>query len=162
MIRFVVTGYTIFYGENSSPGLNLYFMNKQGEIIIVDDDQDDCEILSDTLKSLNIQNKIICFNYVTDVLTHLRKIDSDPFIIFSDIRMPTINGFELKQMIHADKHLIKKSIPFILFSTTIDSNVFTTALSVGVQGIFTKPVLINDLKIKLEAIMNYFNDCFGN
>src|SRR5438128_2321567 len=114
-------------------------MNKLGEIIIVDDDADDLQLLCDAIANLKIENKIMTFKQASEVLEHLRKIDSDPFFIISDFRMHIINGLELRQMIYTDDNLIKKAVPFILYSTTIDSQAFNMALAIGVQGFFLKP-----------------------
>jgi CheY-like chemotaxis protein len=105
-------------------------MNKKGEIVIVDDDIEDCELFTESLQKLGIINKEVCFQTVKDALDYLRKVDSDPFIIISDLRMPIINGFEFRQMMYADENLIKKAIPFVLFSLNISSADFNTALSV--------------------------------
>lgn len=137
-------------------------MNKNGEILIVEDDKDDIELVCDAIRELKIQNEVICFTSANDVLTHLRKVDSDPFFILSDLRMPLVNGLELKQMIYADENLIKKAIPFILYSTTINSSTFNTALAVGVQGFFLKPASLHGLRDLLETVLKYMNDVMGN
>ena len=140
----------------------LLSMNKNGEILIVEDDGDDRDMICEALKDLKIRNEVFCFNSAHDVLAHLRKVDSDPFFILCDLRMPLVNGLELKQMIYADENLIKKAVPFILCSTTIDSSVFNTALAVGVQGFFVKPPSMQELIDLLETILKYMNDIMGN
>ena len=137
-------------------------MNKKGEILIVEDDKDDSDFVCEAFKDLKIANEVICFTNANDVLIHLRKVDSDPFFILSDLRMPLINGLELKQMIYADENLIKKAIPFILYSTTINSATFNTSLAVGVQGFFVKPASLDALRDLLETIVKYMNDVMGN
>lgn len=137
-------------------------MNKKGEIIIVDDDEDDCQLFSESLQRIKITNKVVCFANVQDTLNYLRKIDSDPFLIFSDLRMPGINGLEFKQMISADENLVKKAIPFVLFTLAIDNTSFNTALTIGVQGFFVKPLSVDELDDTLSTIINYFQKNFGN
>ena len=61
-----------------------------------------------------------------------------------------------------DENLIKKAIPFILYSTTISSSNFNTALAVGVQGFFVKPASMDSLRDLLETILKYMNDIMGN
>lgn len=137
-------------------------MNKKGEIIIVDDDEDDCEIFVESLQRLDVPNKVVCFKSVQETLCYLRKVDSDPFLIISDLRMPGINGLEFRQMIYADMNLVKKAIPFILFTLTIDRISFNTALVVGVQGFFVKPISLQEMDETLSLIINYFQKSFGN
>ena len=137
-------------------------MNKAGEIIVVDDDQDDCELFSDALKAANVPNRVICFHNPLDAITYLEQEEADPFVIFSDLRMSPINGFEFKQMIFAHEGLVKMAVPFILFSNTIDSPSFNTALAVGVQGFFCKPSSFNKLTDTVSLIINYFKLGFGD
>ena len=65
-------------------------MNKYGEILIVEDDGDDRDIVCDSLKELEVDNEVVCFKNANDALVHLRKEDSDPFFILSDLRMPLV------------------------------------------------------------------------
>lgn len=136
-------------------------MNKNGEILIVDDDGDDVEIVCDTLKHLAIPNKVTCFTNAHELLTHLREMESEPFFILCDFRMPLMNGLELKQMIQQDETLRKKIVPFLLYSTTIDTATFNAALAAGVQGFFLKPITIQALRDLLQTIIKYMNDVMG-
>jgi CheY-like chemotaxis protein len=137
-------------------------MNKQGEILIVDDDPDDAQMICDAAEEIKIPNKCVILTSAEDTLAYLRKVDSDPFFIICDFRMPRINGLELKQMIQADENLIRKAIPFILFSTSIDSNVFNLALSIGVQGFYVKPATFTELQELLQTIYTYLVQAVGN
>jgi CheY-like chemotaxis protein len=137
-------------------------MNKKGEIVVVDDDNDDIEIVAEALKTIDIPNKAIFFNSADEALAYLRKPDADPFLILCDFRMPRINGLEFRQMMYADKQLIKKAVPFILYSTTVDSETFNTALMVGVQGFFVKPSSVDELSSILRLIFQYCDIAIGN
>lgn len=137
-------------------------MNKQGEIVIVDDDIEDSDLIIEAFKELGFENKVICFQKAPDVLEYLRKIDSDPFFIIADLRMPIINGLELRQMIYTDENLIQKAVPFVLYSTAVSSSAFNMALTVGVQGFLIKPASFEQLRERLRLVYNYMNECFGN
>lgn len=136
-------------------------MNKKGEILIVDDDPDDAQMICDAADEIKIPNKRVIVRSAEDALSYLRKIDSDPFFIICDFRMPKINGLELKQMIQADENLIRKAIPFILFSSSIESSVFNLALSIGVQGFYVKPASFRELYELLQTIYNYHTQAVG-
>ncbi|WP_293891286.1 hypothetical protein [Flavobacterium sp.] len=53
-------------------------MNKQGAIIIVEDDKDDQEIFGEVFKDLNYTNEIIFFNDGQEALTYLIEIPRSP------------------------------------------------------------------------------------
>lgn len=88
-------------------------MNHTGPIIIIEDDLDDQEILGEVLKELEYKNKVIFFSDGEKALTYLTSTDIEPFIIFSDINMPKLNGMELRAKIHENEDLRIKSIPYL-------------------------------------------------
>jgi len=63
-------------------------MNKTGPIIIIEDDIDDQDILSDIFKELNYNNKPIFFGDSVQALEYLTSTDIEPFLVLSDINMP--------------------------------------------------------------------------
>jgi CheY-like chemotaxis protein len=80
-------------------------MNKDGEIIIIEDDMDDQFLLEEVFKSLDYPNKRI---YLPDGLSALEYLHGEkvaPFIILSDINMPKLNGLELRNKLQTDAAL---------------------------------------------------------
>lgn len=53
-------------------------MNRQGPIIIIEDDQDDQEILKEVLEKLSYPNKIVFFSDGEAALEFLTSTDVDP------------------------------------------------------------------------------------
>jgi len=72
-------------------------MNKGGPIIIIEDDLDDQELLSEVFKKLNYKNEIVFFGDGQEALEYLTDTSIEPFIIFSDINMPKLSGMEYKR-----------------------------------------------------------------
>ena len=107
-------------------------MNKGGPIIIIEDDVDDREILSDVFERLHIRNEVKFFSNGEQALDYLTLTDVEPFIIFSDINMPKLNGMELRAKIHKNEDLRLKSIPYLFFSTTAEQRHVIDAYSKSV------------------------------
>ncbi|MBE7173079.1 MAG: response regulator [Williamsia sp.] len=133
-------------------------MNKR-PIIIIEDDIDDQEIITQVLESLNISNKPVFFNNGKEALDFLQKEDVHPFVILSDINMPVMNGFELRMRIAEDMHLRNKSIPFVFYTTAADQKSVSTAYDLTVQGFFIKPPDISSLTKILKSILEYWKYC---
>lgn len=93
-------------------------MKIKGEIIVIEDDQDDRDFLKDIFESLNYPNKIVFFEDPTKVLEYLSDEKVKPFMIISDINMPKLSGFELRDKILQDKVINKKCLPYIFLSTS--------------------------------------------
>ena len=136
-------------------------MNKNGPVVIIEDDEDDQLILNEIFKSLNYKNAIIFFKDGNDALDYLNKTDIIPFLILSDINMPKINGFELRAKVHTNELLNIKCIPYLFFTTTADKKSVIDAYSMSVQGFFIKPNSHQKLQSTITKIMEYWKECIA-
>lgn len=135
-------------------------MRNAGPIIIVEDDEDDIEIVTDLLKDLAMLNEVIFFNKAADAFNFLKSSTKQPFIILCDINMPGINGFDLKRQIDKHPQLRQKSIPFIFFSTAATPAIVNAAYAeMTIQGFFQKSADLRILKQQLSAILEYWRLC---
>lgn len=134
-------------------------MNKTGPIIIIEDDLDDQELLTDVFKELEFKNEIIFFGDGEKALEFLINTAIEPFIIFSDINMPKLNGVELREKVHNNEDLRIKSIPYLFFTTTAEQKHVIEAYSKSIQGFFIKPSSFPDLKRTIKIIVEYWQEC---
>src|SRR5687768_11460237 len=133
-------------------------MNKSGPIIIIEDDLDDQEMLVEIFHKLGYVNKIIYFVDGNKALEYLNKSEVLPFLILSDINMPKINGFELRNKIFTDAQLQTKCIPYLFFTTGADKKHVIDAYSMSVQGFFIKPSSIKGLENTIRKIVEYWQE----
>ena len=134
-------------------------MNKTGAIIIIEDDSDDQEMFSEVFKELNYKNEIVFFNDGQAALTYLTAKTTEPFIVFSDINMPKLNGMELRKQIHENEDMRLKTIPYLFFTTSAAQEAVVDAYSKSIQGFFIKPSNFDDLKSTLKIIVEYWQKC---
>ena len=134
-------------------------MNKNGPIIVIEDDRDDQELMSDAFEDLGYKNEILFFGDGELALDYLVNNHVEPFIVFSDINMPKLNGMELREKIHNNEDLRLKSIPYLFFSTSSEQQFIIDAYSKSVQGFFIKPANYTDLKNILKTIVEYWKTC---
>ncbi|KFF03348.1 response regulator [Flavobacterium reichenbachii] len=134
-------------------------MNKGGPIIIIEDDLDDQDILTDVFKELDYKNKIIFFSDGEKALEYLTFTDVEPFIIFSDINMPKLSGIDLRAKIHENEDLRLKSIPYLFFSTSAEQKHVIDAYSKSIQGFFVKPSEYGEIKRIIKTIVSYWEAC---
>lgn len=71
-------------------------MNKNGPIVIIEDDLDDQQILTEIFNELPYGNKLVFFDDGVQALEYLTDTDIEPFLVLSDINMPKLNGMELR------------------------------------------------------------------
>jgi CheY-like chemotaxis protein len=134
-------------------------MNKDGPIVVIEDDIDDQEILNEIFQRLGYKNKIDFFTDGNEALAYLNKTDVQPFLILSDINMPKMNGFELRNKIFTDEQLQTKCIPYLFFTTSADKKSVTEAYAMSSQGFFTKPGNMKDLENTIRKIVEYWKEC---
>jgi response regulator RpfG family c-di-GMP phosphodiesterase len=133
---------------------------KSGPIIFVEDDIDDKEIMEEVLKELNIPNKLIWFKNADDAWHYLKTTPDQPFIIFSDVNLPKLNGIDFKRRIDYDMELRRKSIPFIFYSTAVTQQIVNEAYTqMTVQGFFQKSNGFEEMKENIKLILDYWMAC---
>ena len=134
-------------------------VNKSGPIIIIEDDADDQEVLTEIFKKLNYPNKILFFFDGQDALDFINKSSDSPFLILSDINMPKLNGFALREKLKTDAKLNIKCIPYLFFSTALSQKSVIDAYSLSVQGFFVKQNSMSELEKTIFVIMEYWRRC---
>jgi CheY-like chemotaxis protein len=134
-------------------------LNKNGPIIIIEDDADDQEILTEIFRKLNYPNKVIFFFDGEQALDYINRSDVSPFLILSDINMPKLNGFALREKLRTDAKLTTKCIPYLFFSTALNQKHVIEAYSQSVQGFFVKQTSMVEAEKTISAIMEYWRRC---
>ncbi|HEX8269808.1 MAG TPA: response regulator [Flavobacterium sp.] len=131
-------------------------MNKKGPIIIIEDDEDDTFLLREIFKDLEVENEIICFTDGNDAYNYFLKSTEQPFMIMSDINMPVISGFELRDKIFNDERLRFKRVPYLFFTTSASQKSVVEAYDQSVQGFFVKPSTMEASRKSVAAIIEYW------
>jgi CheY-like chemotaxis protein len=134
-------------------------VNKNGPVIVIEDDADDQQFLTEIFQKFNYQNKILFFFDGQDALDHINATNDLPFLILSDINMPKLNGFALREKLKTDSKLNNKCIPYLFFSTALDQKSVIQAYSQSVQGFFVKQNTMAELEKTISAIMEYWRRC---
>ena len=135
-------------------------MPKPGPIVIVDDDMDDQEIITDVLKDIGVSNKLIFFDRCNDAFHYLKTTSDQPFIILCDINLPEMTGLEFKAQVDSDMELKQKSVPFIFMSTAAGKSIVTEAYTkMTIQGFFEKTASMQEIKKSLTVILDYWKLC---
>jgi len=136
-------------------------MNKAGPIIVIEDDADDRDLLQMVFTELNYKNPIQFFGDGLEALNHISERDVFPFLILSDINMPKLNGFELKEMVQTNEDLSRKCIPYLFFSTTVSEKAVYDAYTLSAQGFFLKPDKYEILLRTIKTIIDYWTLCYS-
>jgi CheY-like chemotaxis protein len=132
-------------------------MNKNGPIIIIEDDLDDQELLFLLYKEMNYTNELVFLDNGDEGLRYLKSMSTLPFLIISDMNMPKINGMELRALVQKNAAIRSKCIPYIILSTTATKDFVDNAYALGVHGYFKKPTRPADWRIMMRSILEYWS-----
>ena len=128
-------------------------------ILIVEDDKDDCDLLTTALLAIGITNEFVCFQNPAEALIYLKTTKSDTFLIISDVNMPLMNGFDFKKRINEDSKLSRKKIPFVFLSTSASTYLVNEAYDLSIQGYFQKPNDFRAMNDVVRSIIEYWRNC---
>lgn len=121
--------------------------------LLADDDGDDRDIFRDALKE--IDKSIILFDAEDGekAIEKLKKGEcKDPSIIFLDINMPNMNGWQCLKKLKQDERF--HDIPVIMYSTSSLERERQIATELGALFLITKPKTFAELKNLLTVIVN--------
>lgn len=119
-------------------------------ILLADDDLDDAEMFCEALAEIDESIVCHCSENGSGVLNALKNQDIIPEVVFLDLNMPIMNGWEcLKQLKQEERY---KDIPVIMISTSSHRNDMDTAANLGAVCYFVKPNNFSDLKQVLRLI----------
>ncbi|MFT3908408.1 MAG: response regulator [Ferruginibacter sp.] len=118
-------------------------------ILLVDDDVDDQVYFLDAINEINPSMECKLANNGLEALQSIKILP--PFdIIFLDLNMPIMNGFECLSSLK--KSEAYKNIPVVIFTTSKNFNDIERTKELGASLFLTKPTSFNTLCDKLKQI----------
>ena len=114
-------------------------MNKKGlNILLVDDDTDDCLFFKEALDELLIKTHLTSVHDGEQLMIYLAETSRELIdVMFLDINMPRKNGFECLAEIKQNEKL--KDLPVIIFSTSYEQEVVNSLYESGAHYFIRKP-----------------------
>lgn len=119
----------------------------QMRVLVVDDDQGVCKILSAMLKSLGCQ-----FLTASNGTEAIEKLTTwKPNLIISDLLMPQMDGNQFFAKLQEDSET--SNIPFVCLSSRGQEDEKLAAFSKGVEDYWVKPFVISELSMRTKRIL---------
>ena len=128
-------------------------MNK---IFLIDDDEDDQLIFKEVIDSINSTLYIVTATNGKIALDKLKASDSLPDIIFLDLNMPVMNGYEFLVRIKKEVQLSK--IPVCILTTSNIRREKELSKEFGAKCFLTKP---NDFKMLRKQLCQILSTNFS-
>lgn len=126
-------------------------MNKL-KILLVDDDEEDRQFFADALKSLDMKTELIelpdgkaCVEYLN------QNTSRGPNLVFLDLNMPIMNGFQCLEKIRKNEDL--KEVIVAIYSTSSSEKDIEETFNKGANIYIKKPSSFKDLKNSLKQVI---------
>lgn len=121
-------------------------------IFYLDDDADDQFFFKETLESVSDSYELYVQSAGVELLKLLESPPPMPSMIFIDLNMPQMNGFEVLEKIRKSEHDTKA--PVIVFTTSTDEEAVSRCRELGADMFITKPQDYRKLGSILEYVLN--------
>ena len=118
--------------------------------ILIDDDLDDQKVFLSAVHDVDAEVNARAETDARKMLTELEGTSKLPDLIFLDINMPKMDGFEF--MILMQRNMRLKNVPVVFYSTTNVEEQMQKAFALGAKGFITKT---NSYKELCEVIKTY-------
>ena len=143
--------FQLFYNFDATKKSGFYMKT----IFLIDDDSDDREIFNAALGSLNFSHKYIEAKDGQEALQMIADRDFKvPDIIFLDLNMPKVNGYEVLLAVKKIPHYTQ--VPIIIYSTSSLQSEIDKCMNEGATAFMTKhssyEVLCNELSLIFERL----------
>lgn len=121
-------------------------------IVLADDDEDDRNIFELAISECDLQTDLKLFGNGADLIKYLREPDTMlPNILFLDLNMPNMNGFECLEEIKKDPGL--RHITVVIYSTSSSEKDIEATFLAGANIYLNKPANFKVLKKTLKNIL---------
>ena len=123
--------------------------NQQYTILVVDDEQDLCEILKFNLEAEGY--KVITANSAEEAL---QKDLSEVHLILLDVMMDGMSGFAMAKLLKKDSKTAKTPIIFLTARDTENDTV--TGFNIGADDYISKPFSIREVILRIKAVLRRY------
>tara|TARA_R110000851_G_C13101778_1_gene568608 strand:- start:4607 stop:5062 length:456 start_codon:yes stop_codon:yes gene_type:complete len=135
---------------------------KTVNVLIADDDQDDCLMIQEAFRECRIANRLQFVHDGEALIDYLKRrppFDDEkqfptPGLILLDLNMPLKDGREALMEIKSDAAL--RAIPVVVLTTSSTEEDVLRSYGIGVNSFITKPVSFSRLIEVVRALGHYW------
>ncbi len=136
--------------------------NEKGDILLVEDSDDEAEIVIRTLKSKGVANEVHWVKDGADALDFIyakgkyqgRDPRRLPQVVLLDLQLPKLDGLEVLRKIRGDARL--KLLPVVMLTSSTQQEDIVRSYELGVNSYVAKPVKFEEFSKVVEHLGMYW------
>jgi two-component system, response regulator len=137
-------------------------MSADGDILLVEDNQDDVDLTLHTLRRENLANNISIVHDGEEALDFLfcrgayasRLSEPLPRLILLDLKLPKVDGIEVLAQIKADART--KTIPVVILTSSREERDLVNSYNLGANSYIQKPVDFDQFRQVVKSLGLYW------
>lgn len=118
---------------------------ERNKILVVDDEEDLCEILQ-----FNLESEGFAVDKAYSAEEALKILNDEHELILLDVMMEGISGFKMAEKIRKELH---KTVPIIFLTAKDTENDMLTGFSIGGDDYISKPFSIKEVTARVKAVL---------
>jgi two-component system response regulator len=143
-------------------------MNKEVELLLVEDDPNDVELTLIALRKHKLANKIHIVRDGEEALDFLfcrgpyrsRGFNEPPKVILLDLKLPKVSGLEVLKAIKDDPRT--RPVPVVVMTSSREQRDLVEGYRLGVNSYIQKPIDFNEFQATIQQLGYYWlvvNQC---
>ena len=136
--------------------------NRQVEILLVEDNDDDIELTLHALRKENLANHIQVARDGEEALDFLfcngdfsdRSFDTPPKLVLLDLKLPKVDGMEVLKRLKADERT--RTIPTVILTSSREERDLVNGYGLGANSYIQKPVDFQQFRETVKNIGLYW------
>ena len=132
------------------------------DLLIVEDNQLDVEMIIRSLRKKNLADQLFVVEDGAEALDFIfakgkfsqREMERLPKVVFLDVKLPKLNGFEVLRTIRADERT--RALPVVMFTSSGQDMDIQTAYELGANSYMVKPLEFETFQEMILSIGSYW------
>lgn len=133
-------------------------MRNEFTIFYTDDDAEDLEFFTEVTNAIGDHLNLVTQDNGKKLLHDLENPPPNPHIVFLDLNMPGISGFDVLQQLRSSDNF--KNLPIVIFSTSSDERIIAKSRELGASYYVSKPTDFSLLKKTIQHALSINWDTF--
>jgi DNA-binding response OmpR family regulator len=132
------------------------------EIVIVEDNYNDVEMITDALNELKINKKVCILRDGVEAIKYFfnsagglnLNISALPKLVLLDLKLPKINGLEVLKALKMNEGT--KSLPVVIFTSSNEACDRVSSYNLGANSYLVKPMDADEYFVYIRDIIRYW------